>query len=193
MKKILGGIPLLLLGLFVAYHVSLPDISEPLAVSTYYSETWQGSASGMGLIYYRNKYVTDHIMTGVNYGKKQTLGTVTNTESKAKQMSASYAKAESRTYTLNAKVPVQVLKKAVDVTIGGSLSYTTTITLSGSITVPARSSRNFYYRTNTETATFSTTKQTQKRNLGGSSTWKNYGSAEHYTEKVITKTPELIA
>lgn len=174
------------------YNVDLPKVDLPLASTTYYSDEYQRTPNGITM--YRNKYVTTYLGSSTNLGTRQILGTLTNTENVGKNMSGTYSETTNRTYSLSFSVPLKVLEQAVSATIGNSVSYSRTVSLTGSMYVKAKSSANLYFRKNTQISMYTTVDQVQSCIGGGSGgNWENNGSSSTYNSSVSTLYPELIA
>lgn len=165
------------------------DIS---AASTFVGTDYTNYGITGGIVCYstRERVKTYFASANVTYGKTLLLGTVTNTTGRKATMTGTYSKNRTRIYTISAKIPTSILKKAIDVTIGGSLSYSESVTLSASASVKKYSSHNFYYRVNTQVATYRHVVQKQQQNISGD--WNNKGNAKTRYSYVTSTAPEII-
>ena len=82
------------------------------------------------------------------------------------------------------------MQSDISATIGGSLSFNYTISLSASASVPARKSRSVYLQYKTTTCKYKYVIQRQERKLYGK--WKNKGKISVRGNTVITKVPVLV-
>lgn len=164
-------------------------ISASTYVSTdYINETKQGNM----LVHYSRDKVTTYYegVSSVSYSTKQPLGSVTNTHSTPQVMGGSYSKTRSRTFSLSAKVTKNILKHAVDLTIGGSLTYSETVTLSASYNIPGNTTHTFYYQMRTQTDKYKHIVQRQTKTL--ESNYSNYGSPSTSYSYVYSKSPHIV-
>lgn len=166
----------------------ITNVSASTYVSTkYINERLVGGIVPHGV---RDKVKTYYESHTVTKGKKQVLGTVTNTTKKKATISASYSKTRSRSFSIGVSIPKEILKDAVSLTISGGLSFSETITLSASVKLKAGKSHTFYYRTNTIKDKYKHIVQCQSTDISG--TWKNSGSTKTKYSTVTTKAPEII-
>lgn len=126
----------------------------------------------------------------VTKGKKSVLGSVTNTKKKKCQMTGTYTKTRSRSYSVGTNIELPILENAVTLTIGGSLSFSESITLSATVTVPKKSTYTFYYRVNTRKDKYKHLVQKQRSSVTGK--WNDFGSEFTRYSTITTKTPEII-
>jgi len=127
-----------------------------------------------------------------NYGKKYEAGEVVNTTNREATRSISLARNKSRSVSISftAAIPERVVKSDIKATIGGSVTYSMTVTLTGSAVLPPKSRRSVYIRRKYKLAKYKYRVQKQRKTLYGK--WKNVGKA--YTKYNTSKTnvPVLI-
>lgn len=167
--------------------VNISAINIPLA-TTYY--TVEKPLTPTGFSWYRYKITSSKTSSSSSNSKKVAEGKLTNTRSKAATGTLSKTKTKSRTYSCSASIPKEALKGVVSATIGGSLSYSKSTTISITGKIPAHSSVTVYGRTVTTKTKYSHKKQKQIKGVGKK--WGNSGKASSYTSTVTTKYPELI-
>ncbi len=126
----------------------------------------------------------------ITKGYKSVLGSVTNTKKKKCKMTGTYTKTRSRSYSVGGNIELPILENAVNLTIGGSLSFSESITLSATVTVPKKSTYTFYYRVNTRKDKYKHLVQKQRSSVTGK--WNSYGSQFTRYSTITTKTPEII-
>ena len=167
--------------------VNVSAINIPVA-TTYY--TAEKPLTPSGFSWYRYKITSNKTSSSSSNSKKVAEGKLTNTSSKAATGTLSKTKTKSRTYSCSASIPKEALKGVVSATIGGSLSYSKSTTVSISGKIPAHKSVTVYGRTVTVKTKYSHKKQKQTKGVGKG--WANSGKASSYTGTVTTKYPELI-
>lgn len=167
--------------------VNVSAINIPVA-TTYY--TAEKPLTPSGFSWYRYKITSNKTSSSSSNSKKVAEGKLTNTSSKAATGTLSKTKTKSRTYSCSASIPKEALKGVVSATIGGSLSYSKSTTVSISGKIPAHKSVTVYGRTVTVKTQYSHKKQKQTKGVGKG--WANSGKASSYTSTATTKYPELI-
>ena len=128
----------------------------------------------------------------VTYSKRREIGEIKNTTNKTATKSLSLSKSTSRTFSIStsAVIPKQVLQSDISATIGGSLTFNHTITISASAPVPPGRSRSVYLQYKYTKDRYKYVVQKQIKSLYGK--WKNLGKIQimHNTSK--TKVPVLV-
>lgn len=177
--------------MIVSMTLGMYPVNEVLATSKCLSTDYTNYKDVGGIFCYtiREKVKTYHDSYKTTKGKLLVLGTVTNTKKKKCKMTGTYSKTRSRTYSIAAKTPTNILKKVVDISIGGALTYSQTVTLSATVTVKGKSAYTFYYRVNTRTDKYKHVVQKQSNKFGA---YKNEGAEFKRYSNVYSKTPEII-
>ena len=139
----------------------------------------------------RYKYVTTVYSDKTTYTKKEKVGILQNTSSKAGKKSLSYQSKTERSYSLGADIPLSILRSNVKAHLGGEVKYTQSVTVSISNTIPAYSTQNVYLQFQVRTVKYKHVKQKQVR-APGSNTFQNSGNAKTSYSTVTTRVPKLI-
>ena len=152
------------------------------ATSTYYNTKWYT------LWTIRDKIVSTKTGSSVTTGSPSIVLRGENNTSVTQKFSYSYSKTLSASASLGAKVPAG----AIELEFGGSISYSSTTTISAEVSVPAHHAYSVKKRQDTRKNNFRSTVQEQWLYTDGS--WRNEGSpstvystvTESYTTLVIS-------
>ena len=173
---------------------ALPDAENTSAkerkLKVYYTN--YGLVGGI-MVYRTRKKVTSYLtQKWTKYGKKREVGEITNSTKKTASRGLTVSESTTRTISLSASttIPKAVLKNDVSITIGGSLSFNKTISVSVQAKVPPRSSRSVYLRYKRSKAKYKYVVQPQKMNTLGK--WVNTGKKYTRYNTVTTRVPSLI-
>lgn len=128
----------------------------------------------------------------VTYSKKREVGEIKNTSNKEATKTLSLSKSTSRTFSISAStvIPKRVLQSDISATIGGSLSFNHTISISAGATVPPGKSRSVYLQYKTTKDRYKYVVQKQMKTMYGK--WKNLGKLEVKYNTSTTKVPVLV-
>lgn len=151
-----------------------------LATSTYYDTKW------WALWTIRDKIKTSYYSGSTSYGTKSTVLCAKNSSVVSQNYGYSYTKALSGEVSLGASVPV----KAIELEVGAKVSYSTSTTISASVTVPKKTTYYVYKRQDTSSKKYKSIVQNQWYYTDG--TWKDSGSAKTVYSTVKQKYPTII-
>lgn len=160
-------------------------------IKTYYTGI---DMQGTGFTGYtiRHKVVSYYQWKKVSYSKKREVGEIRNNTGKKATKTLSVSRATTRTYSisLSAVIPKSVVKNDISATIGGSISFNNTITISAGTSVPAYSTKSVYLQYKTSKCRYRYVVQKQIKSMYGK--WRNIGKP--YTKYNIstTKVPVLV-
>ena len=191
-RKLIAGAAFVIVALaFLFCLTGLDTYGAQKKIRTYYTGL---DVVGTGLSQREERYCVGSYLVSktVKYSKKREVGEIRNNTSKTATKSLSLSRSTSRTFSLSAStvIPKQVMQSDISATIGGSLSFNYTISLSASASVPARKSRSVYLQYKTTTCKYKYVIQRQERKLYGK--WKNKGKISARGNTVITKVPVLV-
>ena len=125
----------------------------------------------------------------VSQGEYIKVGFVNNTRSnKPYDYSFTYSVANTRNYSAGQNISTNVLRKELNATIGGELSYKKIVPLTGKKIIPAHKVGFAYIRSKITTVTFNHTIQIQMLYSGE---WENRGPAKTSISIVNTTSYEL--
>ena len=177
---------MLLIGMFM-----VSDAFGAQKIHTYYTGL---DVVGTGLSQREERYrVYSYMLSkSIKYSKKREIGEIRNNTSRTATKSLSISKTTSRTFSLSVSsvIPKKVMQNDVSATIGGSLSFNYTISLSASASVPPKKSKSVFLQYKTTTCRYKYVIQRQERKLYGK--WKNKGKTTTKSNTVITKVPVLV-
>lgn len=168
--------------------ISMFVTSEPVYAATVHYGDY-GITGGIMCYSTRVKYTQTSCTSTTTKGSKTKVATIENTGSTKATKSITLSETTSRSYSVSANIPLDIIKADVKATIGGSVSYSKTISVSASAEVPKKSSSSVYLRYDTTTTTYTYTCQKQQQNIYGE--WINVGKTYTKTLKVVTKVPVL--
>lgn len=151
-----------------------------VATSTYYDYKW------WVLFTSRDKITTSLYSTSTSNGTKSTVLKAVNTTSQPQKFGYSYSRSLSGEISLGASVPV----KAIELEVGGKVSYSTTTTISTETTVPAKTTHYVYRRQDSNIRKFKNIVQNQLLYTDGS--WRNNGSSKTVYSTFTEKYPTII-
>lgn len=176
----------------VAFFIMLFVAATPISSSakTYYTN--KGVTNGLMSYPTRTKVTSSLESKTSTNTKEKKVGGLDNTSSKTStNMTVNYTASKSRTYSFSATsdVPLNCLKSDVKVTLGGSISFAESISLSVSQKVPAKKKGEVYLYYEKESAKFKYVCQKQQKNISG--VWCNKGSAYTKYGTITTKVPWL--
>ncbi len=138
----------------------------------------------------RDKVISSKISEDTSYSNWVERGSLSNKGSKTSQtFTYSYSETNSRTFTIGSGITKSVLSAEVSLSIGGSLSWSKTDTLSGSKNVPANKVAHAYVRNQIKTTKFKHIIQRQCTDIAGK--WKDSGSQKVSTSTVKSITPQI--
>ena len=148
--------------------------------------------TGMNGYTVRYKVVSYYLGPKKTYSKKKEVGEIRNSTSKSATKTLSLSRSTSRTFSISVStvIPKKVLESDVSATIGGSISYNNTITISAGATVPPRSSRSVYLQYKTTKDKYKYVVQKQIKKMYGN--WRNLGKQKVRYNTETTKVPVLV-
>ena len=148
--------------------------------------------TGMNGYTIRYKVVSYYLGRQIQYTRKREIGEIRNTTKKAATKSLSLSKSTTRTYSISAStvIPKRVLQSDITATIGGSLSFNNTISISASASVPPGRSRSVYLQYKKSRDKYKYVVQKQSKSMYGK--WKNLGKLEVRYNTSTTKVPVLV-
>ena len=128
----------------------------------------------------------------VTYSKRREVGEIRNTSRKEATKSLSLSRSTSRSYSISVStvIPKQVLQSDISATIGGSLSFNNTISISASATVPPGCSRSVYLQYKYTQDRYKYVIQKQMKTMYGK--WKDLGKLQVKYNTSKTKVPVLV-
>ena len=160
-------------------------------IHTYYTGL---DVAGTGLSGYEIRYRVRSYYLGdeVKYSKKREIGAIRNYTDRPATKSLSISKSTTRTYSISAStiIPKRVLQNDINATIGGSLSFNNTISISASAEVPAHQEKSVYLQYKYSRSRYKYVVQRQVRKLFGK--WKNSGKLSIRHNTSTTKVPVLV-
>lgn len=160
-------------------------------IKTYYTGL---NIQGTGLTGYtiRFKVLSYYQWKKVSYSKKREVGEIVNNTGKKATKTLSLSRATTRTYSisLSSVIPKSVVKNDINATIGGSLAFNNTITISAGASVPAHSSRSVYLQYKTIKNRYKYVVQKQIKPMYGK--WRNIGKSYVKYNTSTTKVPVLV-
>ena len=149
---------------------------------------------GKGFTEYTVRYCVKSYYLGkqVSYSRRREIGEIKNTSKKTATRSLSLSKSTSRAYSISVStvIPAKMLQSDVSATIGGSLSFNNTITISASAPVPPGKSRSVYLQYKTSRDKYKYVVQKQIKSLYGK--WRNQGKVTIKYNTCKTKVPVLV-
>ncbi len=194
MRYVRGNYRVVLLLAFAAVLVMIaaPQVhAGEKKIKTYYTGI---DLVGTGMNGYTMRYVVKSYYLGrqVSYTKKREVGEIRNTSRKAATKSLSLSRSTTRSYSISAStiIPKGVLQSDISATIGGSLTFNNTITISASAKVPARTSRSVYLQYKKSKDRYKYVIQMQTKSMYGK--WKDRGKTEIRYNTSTTKVPVLV-
>ena len=138
----------------------------------------------------RDRVVTTKESQSTSYSNWVEKGSHSNLNNNSPQtFTYSYSETNSRTFSMGAGINKEILGLEVSASIGGSLSWSKTDTLSGSANVPGKRVAHAYIRKKIITAKFKHVIQRQSTDVTGK--WVNSGSQKTSYSTVKTTTPEI--
>ena len=177
--------------LALAFSAALPAHAAERKIHTYYTGV---DLIGTGFTGYevRYKVVSYYLGKYVRYSRKREIGEIRNNSSHPATKTMSLSKATTRTFSISVStvIPKKVLQNDINATIGGSLSFNNTISISASATVPAKSERSVYLQYKFSDNKYRYVIQKQTRKMFGK--WKNKGSIYKRYNTSTTKVPVLV-
>lgn len=160
-------------------------------IKTYYTGV---DIQGTGFTGYTIRYRVKSYYLGrrSTYSKKREVGEIKNSTSQAATKTLSLSRSTSRTYSisLSAVIPKYVLESDVSATIGGSLTFNNTITISAGATVPPHRSRSVYLQYKYSKDRYKYVVQKQIKKMYGK--WKDIGKVSVKYNTSTTKVPVLV-
>lgn len=187
LKKFLSTI-LAIVTIFVG--AAMPTSASAYSKQTYYTN--YGCTWGTMSYATRTKVTSTVVSTNTSYTSKQKVGSVKNTSKYTAKKTFTISKTSSRSYSFSASadVPVKLLKNDVKLTIGGSLTFSETLTLSAMVDVPAKTTSPVYLRYEKESIKYKYVCQKQQQDIYGK--WRNVGKSYTKYATVTTSVPEII-
>lgn len=194
MRTIRGNVRIMLLlavALTCAVIAAAPVHAGEKKIKTYYTGI-DLVGTGMNGYTIRYKVTSYYLGRQISYTRKREIGEIRNTTKKAATKTLSLSKSTTRTYSISAStvIPKRVLQNDISVTIGGSLSFNNTITISASASVPPGRSRSVFLQYKKSKDRYKYVVQKQTKSMYGK--WKNLGKLELRYNTSTTKVPVLV-
>ena len=160
-------------------------------IKTYYTG-YDLVGTGMNGYTVRYRVISYYRGRTSSYSKKHEVGEIRNNSGSTATKSLTLSRSTTRTYSISVStvIPQHVLQSDVSATIGGSLSFNNTISISASASVPPRSSRSVYLQYKYSKDKYRYVVQKQIRKLYGK--WKNLGKQTVRYNTSTTKVPVLV-
>ena len=170
---------------------AVPSYAAEKKIHTYYTGL---DVAGTGLSGYEIRYRVRSYYLGneVKYSRKREIGAIRNHTDKPATKSLSISKSTTRTYSISVStvIPKRVLQNDINATIGGSLSFNNTISISASAEVPAHKEKSVYLQYKYSRSRYKYVVQRQVRKIFGK--WKNSGKLSVRYNTSTTKVPVLV-
>jgi len=160
-------------------------------IKTYYTGI---DIQGTGFTGYTIRYKLTSYYLGkrVSYSKRREIGEIRNFTNKKATKTLSVSRATTRTCSISFStvIPKDVVKRDINATIGGALSFSNTITISAGAEVPPHKSRSVYLQYKTTKNKYKYVAQKQIKPMYGK--WKNIGKPFTRYNTSTTKVPALV-
>lgn len=160
-------------------------------IKTYYTGD---NVQGMGLIGHMTRYRVRSYYLGktVKYGSRKEVGSVKNTTNKEGSRKVSIKRSTTRSFSMSvtAALPQSVVKSDIKATIGGAVSFDTSITVDATASVEPHSEKSVYVQYKYIYARYKYRVQRQRQKWNGK--WINVGKAYTRYNTSTTKVPVLI-
>ncbi len=175
---------------FILIAVS-PSYAGEKKIKTYYTGV---DIVGTGLTGYTVRYRVKSYYLGrkISYSKRREVGEIKNTTNKPATKTLTLSKSTTRSYSISAStvIPKYVLQSDISATIGGSLSFNHTISISAGATVPPGRARSVYLQYKYSNDKYKYVVQKQVKSMYGK--WKDRGKVKILYNTSKTKVPVLV-
>ena len=176
---------------FALPAVSAETHAADKKIKTYYTGL---NIQGTGFTGYTIRYrvLSYYQWKKISYSKKREVGEIVNNTGKKATKTLSLSRSTTRTCSISFStvIPKSVVKSDINATIGGSVSFNNTITISAGASVPAHSSRSVYLQYKTIKNRYKYVVQKQIKPMYGK--WKNVGKKYVKYNTSTTKIPVLV-